>query len=94
MSYTIRYGTSKYDSYKSTGTKMRLILSLGLLFAVVISCTVFSEQVREFRRYLFPAFEPAVRQAFENMTQSVDNGEPLRDAVVAFCREVLFDASG
>lgn len=94
MSYTIRYGTSKYDYYKFSGKKMRLLLSACLLFAVILVCTVFSEYVRELRRHLFPAFEPAVRQAFENMALNVNNGEPLHDAVVAFCREVLFEASG
>lgn len=94
MSYIIRYGTSKYDSPKLSGKRKRLILSICVLLAVILVCTLFSEQVSEFRRHLFPALEPSARQAFKEMTQNVRAGESLHDAAVAFCREVLFETAG
>lgn len=94
MSYIVRYGTSKYDSSTVSGKKKRLILSICMFLAAILVCTLFSEQVRELRRHLFPALEPSVQQAFKEMTQSVREGESLHDAAVAFCREVLFETAG
>lgn len=93
MSYSVRYGTSKYDSSRFRKNR-KLILSVCFLFVVVLACLIYPGHVKTLRSHLFPASDPSVQQAFQTMNQNVSEGESLHDAAVAFCREVLFASNG
>lgn len=94
MSYSIQYGTSRYDSKIVDKKKRWLVMSICLLCVAVLICAVFSEQISDLRRHILPFFEPQVQAAFEQMAVQIGDGVEFQDAATAFCREILFEAAG
>lgn len=94
MSYSLRYGACRFDSRPAAKKKKLILLATVLLTAVIAFQVFFPTQMARFRKHALPFLEPNVRQAFGEMTASIEAGESLGDAAAVFCREIIGDAVG
>ena len=92
MSYSLRYGVCRYDSRPPSKRKKALTLAFSVLAFVIALQLLFPAQMARLRKHALPFLEPNVRQAFGEMTASIEEGEPFADAAAAFCREIIQDA--
>ena len=69
------------------------MLAAAVLTVVVALQILFPSQMAQFRKHVFPFFEPNVRQAFGEMTASIEQGDGLEAAAVVFCREIIGEPS-
>jgi hypothetical protein len=94
MSYRIDYAVS---APKGFGRKARSgrprVLAAVIAACLLLSCLAFPEEAEALRRALFPWTLSQVRQALADMTAQLRSGDTLRDAVTAFCQEILREAA-
>lgn len=72
-----------------SGIAAAICICTLVLGAIVVKNTAFP-WVRD---YLLPGDPVVTAAALENMADSLKAGEPLLDAVTAFCREIVENAS-
>jgi hypothetical protein len=89
MAYSIGYGQQRNDRCKKRSGKRFKMLALVFFLVFLLSVQLFSQEGAEFlRRMILPVGEESM-EAFSAMIQAVEDGEPIADAVTAFCREVI-----
>ena len=93
MSYSIYYGP---DNNKPASTKRSLFGLIGALLIVGICATAVGwaipQQTEKFVRMLFPWTRSEVQTAFIELREDVKEGQPLSEAVTAFCRGIIDNA--
>ena len=88
MSYYIEYNPEMKEKYPKTRRVIELpIKKLLFIFAVLITSYAFM-QCRLYR-YFIPGNPDVTMSAFSNMVENVGDGEPVKDAVFAFCKEII-----
>ena len=88
MSYCIAYNPEMKDKYPEAKTRKVLpAKKLFVLFAVVIVTYVFMQY--RLYRFLIPGNPDITVSAFSSMVESVGDGEPVREALVVFCKEII-----
>lgn len=93
MSYSLRYGDCRYDRRLPSKRKTKFALAAAVLTVVVALQIFFPSQMAQFRKHVFPFFDSSVRQAFGEMTASIEQGDSLEEAAVVFCREIIGEPS-
>jgi len=92
MSYSLRYGESRYDKRPTSKRKKQYMVAFAVLLSVIVLYLLFPAQLTQVRRYLLPFLEPTVQEAFISMAESIDGGSSLGEAAGVFCREIISEA--
>ena len=89
MSYTVQYGTSRYDKVISKKKGKRKWIYLSVIAVVLLLSILFPAKFSVMRKHFLPFFEPEVINAFQEMTLDISEGAGVYDATAAFCREII-----
>ena len=91
MGYIITYGHSNGKSYRFK--RVRSITWRGFaaaLLVVLLALLVLNPQIRgQVKNFLLPGDAEVTEAALIEMVSSIKEGEPVGDAVTAFCREII-----
>ena len=85
MSYCIRYETKKHPWQKRHNHR-KIIIAIGCFCMILLLIGYLG--IGKMGN-LLPGDPHVTAQALENMTDSLASGEPLKDAIVTFCQEIL-----
>lgn len=90
MGYHVEYGNlKKIRGMEKRFSRMPALTALFLLLFCLMVNHFWPEGAAVMRKLVFPG-DPAVTvSAFENMTQHLQEGEPLSEALRCFCTSVL-----
>ena len=93
MSYSISYGPDKSNA----GSKRKEYAGLFGAVIIVLVCAIaigwsLPDQMKQFTEALFPWTRTDVSDALAIMRENVMNGQPLTDAVSAFCQGIINEA--
>ena len=91
MSYTVQYGSYKYDRKVTMGKKYTVWLAVGIMLAICVAMFAFPKQTAGVRDIVFPFLKEDVRSAFGQMVTQIGEGTSISDAAAAFCREILVE---
>lgn len=90
MGYRIVYGEDPFIERKERKSYLRAMTAgFALAFVVLVRCCW--PQGTELLRQ---ALLPGDYEAFQQMTTDIRAGEPIGDAVTAFCQQIVEDAVG
>lgn len=94
MSYTIQYGPSgKAEAeWNSSRTKRKRRTAAAILLAVVAIGVLLLGGADRVRDFLIPGDPEVTKAAFAQFTENIRQGEPVGDAITAFCREIIDNA--
>ena len=85
MSYSIRYETKKHPWQKRCDH--RKTITRFVCFCVILLMIGYFGIGR--MHNLLPGDPNVTAIALENLTESISSGDSLKDAIVAFCQEIL-----
>ena len=88
MGYRIVYGEDPFVERKERKSHLRAMTAAFLLAFVVLVRCCWPQGAALLRQTLLPGDDEAFRQ----MTADIQAGEPVGDAVTAFCRSIVEDA--
>ena len=91
MSYKVHYGTSRHDG-RTREAAVRKWIPLILLIALLTGGFLLTRQGVSFD-WLLPGDPGVTAAALENLRENLAAGEPLGEAVTAFCREIIDGAA-
>ena len=93
MSYSISYGP---DRPKPAPKKQSYFGLAGAVTVIVVCALVIGwwipQQAEQFAQVLLPWTKNEVKAAFAELREDIHDGQPLSDAVTAFCLEIIHDA--
>ncbi len=90
MAYEILYDQElsyKYPVTRSHKRKRKALLLLFAAFAVLLAIPSVRYTIAE---YLFPGDLYATKEAVAVLVEDLRQGVPVEDALVVFCREILY----
>ncbi len=95
MGYRIHYGeTVIKETFAQPKPKenfpVKVILSLTLCCAVLFTLL---RNVDSVINFLLPGNQQTTKAAISTFVQDLNEGEPIKDAVTAFCREIIENAN-
>lgn len=93
MGYRIVYGTDPFAHDTREKSHLR-VLTAGFALAFVILVRCFWPQGTALLRQVLLPGDDVATAAFQQMTADIQAGEPVGDAVTAFCRGIVEDALG
>jgi hypothetical protein len=88
MSYRIQYDTKKHPWQKRL-KRQKYVLPVGIICISLLTLGYFGIDKLQF---LLPGEPSVTAAALDNMTNSLQEGETLQEAITAFCREILDNA--
>ena len=88
MSYRIQYDTKKHPWQKRLKRQKRVLIVGVICFALLIIGYFGMDKMQ----FLLPGEPSVTAAALDNMTNSLQEGETLQEAITAFCREILDNA--
>lgn len=94
MAYRIDYGAESRREFlgSQSGLSFRVLTAALLVaFSLVVTKT-WPEGRERLQQALLPGEPSRTEQAFTAMAERISQGEPVGEAVTAFCREVLENA--
>ena len=93
MGYSVYYGPDmpRFTSKKRNHGGFIGAVLIFMVCAMAIGWAL-PQQTERFVQALFPWTQDQVQIAFAELRQDVREGQPLSDAVTAFCREIIDDA--
>lgn len=89
MSYQINYDPSRKRKFYTANNK-RVPNWLLVATGVAIAACIFN---KELKALLIPGDPQVTSAAFSALTDNIKEGDSLKDAVTAFCREVIDGAA-
>ena len=91
LGYRIEYdgGVGKYEVRKYSPYKRPALLTAAVCLFLLLTFFLWPEGADYIREALIPGENAVTAAAFENLTQRLRQGEPLQDAVTAFCSDVI-----
>ncbi len=93
MSYSIHYDS---DNPNFIPQKKPLFGFVGAILVIMVCAVAIGwaipQQVDQFREALFPWTREETKAAFSELRDDLRQGEPLPDAVTAFCLEIIHDS--
>lgn len=92
MGYRVIYGEDPFEKPKASMGRLG-VLTAGCILAFVVGVRCFWPAGAEMLGRIFTPGDVTVA-AFGQMAEDLQAGEPLGDAVTAFCRAVVEDALG
>ena len=87
MAYKVKYGISRHEK-KSRGGAMKKFLPVLLAMFLLLGAALATRQDISFD-WLLPGDPRVTAAALENLREDLASGEPLGEAVTAFCREII-----
>lgn len=93
MSYKISYGDPAGKAMQRSSFRLRLPAAAGIVLALAILARIFyPNEAKQLTEALFPLTSAASQEALEVFAQNIKAGESFRNAVTAFCLEIIEDA--
>ena len=91
MGYEIRYAAGP-DSVRKRSETSWILPLISVFFSIfcVITASFFPDQWDVAKNYLIPGDPDVTIAACKVFGEQITAGEPLDDAVVTFCREILY----
>ena len=93
MSYSIHYDS---DNPNFRAQKKPLFGFVGAILVIMVCAAAIGwaipQQAKQFREVLLPWTRTEVKAAFSELRDNLLQGEPLSDAVTAFCLEIIHDS--
>ena len=90
MSYRVEYGVSGESVFINTDKLRRKKQSGRIICAMlVVAILVYGIVNGWIWDFLFPGHNEITKAAAENMIAEIQEGEPVADAVTAFCKEIV-----
>ena len=91
MSYKIKYRSFGEEKRmpKDTGRRKAVAAAVLVLALVFGAMSVKLKGLFWVREYLLPGDPAVTAAALDGMAEDLRNGESLKDAIVAFCREIM-----
>lgn len=95
MGYIIQYGSDTAHRSKWVGSFLRVQLMTVAFLVLFVLCVgkVWPKGRDVLHEFLFSGGEHETQTAFQSLTDSVISGEPIGEAVEAFCREIIENAN-
>lgn len=91
MGYRIVYGEDPFVGESAPKSRLRpLTAAFALAFVILVRCT-WPQGSQILRQLLLPQTD-GTGAAFQQMAQEIRAGEPVGEAVTAFCRGIVEDA--
>jgi len=90
MGYKIVYGEDKTRP-SGGGSRIRALTAAFLFLFCLLTGALWPEGAKLLRDALLPGSPSATETAFQNLVYELRMGEPLDDAVTAFCRRVILN---
>lgn len=94
MSYSIHYDS---DNPKFRSKKKHVFGLVGVILTIMVCAVALGwaipQQAKQFRQALFPWSREEVKAAFAELRDDLRQGEPISDAVTAFCVEIIHDSA-
>lgn len=94
MSYSIHYDS---DNPIFRPKKKPIFGLVGVILTIMVCAVAIGwaipQQAKQFRQALFPWTREEVKAAFADLRDDLRLGEPLSDAVTAFCLEIIHDSA-
>jgi hypothetical protein len=88
MSYRIDYVHTEKTGIKD-GWLFRSFTLFLILLAIINGIYYFSGNLSNLREKLMPWTQPHVKAAALDMREEIAEGQPIYEAVAAFCREII-----
>ena len=90
MAYDICYGAEvfRYEIPERKDANHRTFAGL-MLILVSVAVTLIAIRLEAVQNFLIPGDKAVTKVAFTNMITDIRDGEPVADAVVAFCSEII-----
>lgn len=93
MSYKISYGeTAKMKMRKPN---IRFVVPVAAVLAAALGVTArlcWPDETKQLIEALFPLTSDSSQQALKSFSENIRAGEPIGDAVTAFCREIIYES--
>ena len=94
MSYSIHYDS---DNPNFRPQKKPVFGIIGAILVIMVCAAAIGwaipQQVMQFKEALLPWTRAEVKAAFSNLQDDLQQGQPLADAVTAFCQEMIHDSA-
>lgn len=91
MAYTVRYtqpGSMERNKIPASEGRRKILIAV-LLAVLMLFGTGRLLSDSKVQELLIPGDPAVTKQAFTEMTQSIRDGQPVDDAIVAFCRQII-----
>ena len=89
MSYQIIYDPKDIPKSKRRKIRINKKLTLGIFAVLLTGILKISSWDDAFWNYLIPGDAGVTKSAFQNLTDSLENGNTFSDAITAFCDTVI-----
>ncbi|MBO5891397.1 MAG: hypothetical protein J6Q30_01625 [Oscillospiraceae bacterium] len=93
MSYQIVYDSKDIKMTKKREKRKQKPLSLAILVILLIGVLRTSSWDDALWKYMIPGDANVTKSAFQNLTERLQNGDPLSDAIYVFCDTVIQGAA-
>ncbi len=95
MGYRIQYGqTLQKVEIRETGHRSkRRVLPIVLILGCLACVGLFMSQPDFLRDIILPGNAEVTETALINLAEDVRSGETVKDAIAAFCREIITNAN-
>lgn len=90
MSYCIEYNPELKRKYPKTKVRPPVPMKKLIVLILFFVATYLAIQSRLYR-YLLPGDPDVTISAFSAMVERVGDGAPVKDAVMAFCEEIIMN---
>ena len=93
MSYCVEYNPelkNRYPTSKKPSVKLPVKALLCCGAAIIAVYMIASSGVLQ---YLIPGDPEVTTEAFSDLLNEIGEGEPVREAFIDFCKEIIFSAS-
>lgn len=93
MSYCVEYNPELKNRYPEL-KKPRVIVPVGAFFCCILAiAALYIITTSGVLRYLIPGDPDVTTAAFETLVDEIGAGEPVREAFVDFCKEIIFSGT-
>ena len=90
MSYRVVYGPMPREKSGRKGIfRLQMMTAVCLLMLSLGIRTAWPEGREVLRHYLIPGTETVTQEAFGDMIEGLQAGQSVREAVTAFCRQIV-----
>lgn len=92
MAYIVQYSPEDSKRYPQCKKKQNVRLSKFLLFVFILTAAIFI-RLYGLPEFLIPGDPVVTKNAVASMVTDLKSGEPLNNAVTAFCTAILDNAA-
>lgn len=96
MGYRIEYdtGNQKYEVHQVAAWRFPLMAAGAFIGFLLLTWAFWPEGAELIREAMIPGDNAQTVQALQGMAEELRGGASIRDAVTAFCREIIAGAQG